>query len=226
MLTSVGATGLASVGVLGFTTEGSVRYTVTESVDVDGGTLEVDWRETYNGEVQEDTRSSTEDGAVIRLGNVLPGDVGTVSFRLRNPDSASSTVEPQLTLDLLGTAENEVIEPEEDAGDTSDGPEEGELQDFLNTKLWYDEGLANFEELGGDNATQDMAESLITGDAEGTLAEVADAVDGISLGELSPGDDVTVSFRWEFTDDQNVGVTQTDSVDFAFGLDTVNTGGS
>ncbi|MEF8887945.1 MAG: hypothetical protein V5A30_09075, partial [Haloarculaceae archaeon] len=94
------------------------------------------------------------------------------------------------------------------------------------TKLWYDEGLANFEELGGDNATQDMAESLITGDAEGTLAEVADAVDGISLGELSPGDDVTVSFRWEFTDDQNVGVTQTDSVDFAFGLDTVNTGGS
>ena len=226
MLTSVGAAGLASVGVLGFMTRRSIPYTKT--VAVAGEDLEVDWRETYNGEVQEDTRSSesTEDGAVIRLGNVLPGDVGTVSFRLRNPEDASSTVEPQLSLDLLGTAENEVVEPEKAAGDTSDGPDEGELQDFLDTKFWYDEGFANFEELGGDNATQDPGESLITSDdgAEGTLAEVAGAVNGVSLDQLSPGDEVTVSFRWEFADDSGVGVTQTDSVNFAFILDT--SGGS
>jgi len=230
MLTSVGATGLASVGVLGFMTRGSIPY--TETVAVEGGDLEVDWRETYNGEVLEDTRSSNtiKNGAVISLGNVLPGDVGTVSFRLRNPEDASSTVEPLLSLDLLGTAENEVVEPEKAAGDTSDGPDEGELQDFLDTKFWYDQGFMNFDVFGGDNATQDGGESLITSDdgAEGTLADVAGAVNSVSLTPLDPGEEVTVSFRWEFPGDlninRNIGVTQTDSVTFAFILDT--SGGS
>jgi len=213
-------------------TRGSVPYTKT--VPVEGGDLEVDWRETYNGEVLEDTRSEstyTEDGAVVSLGNVLPGDVGTVSFRLRNPDDddTSTTVTPELSLDLLGTAENGVVDPEREAGDTTDGADEGELQDYLETKIWYDEGLATFDVLGGDNATQDAGESLVTSDAEGTLAEVAGAVDAVSLGELSPGDEVTVAFRWEFdsdADSQDVDVTQTDSVSFAFGLDTVIPGGT
>lgn len=229
MLTTVGATGLASVGMLGFMTEDSIRY--TETVPVEGGALEVDWRETYRSdgetEVREDTRSTefTSEGAVIELDDVLPGDVGTVSFRLRNPEDSASTVESKLSLDLSETAENERIDPENEAGDTT--ADEGELQDFLDTKLWYDEGLANFDVLGGDNATQDGMESLITGDAEGTLADVADAVDNVSLGELGPGEDVTVSFRWEFdgdVDPRDVGITQTDRVKFAFLLDTTSTG--
>lgn len=230
MLSTVGATGLASVGVLGFMTRGSVRYTKT--VPVEGSSLEVDWRETYNGEVLENTRTESRfmmkgEGAVIDLEDVLPGDVGTVSFRLRNPEDADSTLEPKLALVLTETAEKERVDPEDEAGDDSTG--EGELQDFIDTKLWYDEGLMNFDVFGGDNATYD-GEELIADDAEGTLADVADEpdeVEYVSLGELGPSETVTVSFRWEFDSDadpQDVDVTQTDSVGFAFRLNTTSVG--
>jgi hypothetical protein len=219
ILSAVGAVG-AAIGGAGLITEPSLTYAATTTVEVESGTLEVDWRETYNGNVLEDTRSSTytQDGAVISLGNVLPGDVGTVSFRLRNPQSANSAVTPELSLNLLGTAENGIIDPEAEAGDTTGGADEGELQEYLDATLWYDEGLMTFDILGGDNATREMGESLITSGADGTLADVASAVDDTRLNELSPGEEVTVAFRWEFTDERNIGVTQTDSVTFAFNL--------
>lgn len=223
MLTTVGATGLGSVGVLGFSTEDSVRY--TKAVPVEGGTFEVDWRETYNNDVLEDTRTGsrfTSEGAVISLDDVLPGDVGTVSFRLENV--SDSTVEPALSLVMTETDENGRTEPEEQSGDESQ--DAGELQEFIHTELWYDQGLAGFEVFGGDNAVQDVGEDLITGGAEGTLADVVAEVKNVSLGQLDPDQTVTVSFRWEFEDRQDVNVTQTDSVGFKFDLDTVITGGS
>jgi hypothetical protein len=223
MLTTVGATGLGSVGVLGFSTKDSVRY--TKAVPVDGGTLEVDWRETYNNDVLEDTRTGsrfTSEGAVISLNDVLPGDVGTVSFRLENV--SDSTVEPALSLVMTETSENGRIEPEKQDGDES--RDTGELQEFIHTELWYDQGLGGFEVFGGDNAVQDVGEDLIVEGAEGTLADVAPEVNNVSLGQLNPDQTVTVSFRWEFKDRQDVNVTQTDSVGFKFDLHTAITGGN
>lgn len=228
MLSSVGVTGLASVGVLGFMTRGSVRYTKT--VPVDGEPLEIDWRETYNGEVQEDTRSGTElsEDAVIHLTDVLPGDFGTLSFQVRNPEDSGSSSSVTLSLVLAETAENEVVDPERESGD--DSSDTGELQDFIETKLWYDEGLMSLDEFGGDNVTHDLGEGTIV---EGTLAEVGgttEEVDGTTedLGTLAPGEEVTVAFRWEFNSDahsEEVDVTQTDSVNFDLDLD-FDTGGT
>lgn len=220
ILGAIGATGVASVAGLGFMTEDSIRYTQTSEVTLQttqqsSFTLEADWRETYNDQVLEDTRANVSaEGAVISLSDVLPRDTGTVSVRLTVTDAGDLEVLPELSLTLTGTAENGINEVEQEAGDTDS---DGELQNYLDVKLWYDEGLANYDPLGGDNAEQDMGESLISPDAEGTLAEVAAAVDGVALddaGCLGEGDSITVAFGWELTDDADINVVQTDSVTF------------
>ena len=218
LLTAGGATGLAAFGGVGILTRGSRAYTDTSVVQEGRVELEADWRETYNGDVLEDTRASEFEtgGALISLGDVMPGDVGTVSVRLRNVSEV--TAEPRFSLELTGTAENGVIEPERKAGD--DGGN-GELQEFLQTKLWYDGGLGGIGVLGGDNAVQDAGEGLLTEDAEGSLAAVAPAIESVSLATLGPGDSVTVSFRWSFDADaaaRPVEVAAGDSVTFAFDI--------
>jgi hypothetical protein len=223
VLAGIGATGLAALGALGVGTGDALVYTASAQMGSgDGFTLNADWRETYNGQVLEDTRANvSSDGAVISLNNVLPGDSGTFSFRFEvvpDSESDSPSVEPRLSLNLTETAENGINEPEEKAGDGS--PNTGELQDYVDVKLWYDEGLANYPVLGGGNATQDLGESLITDDdgAEGTLAEVSDAVDDVPLdrnGCLNTDETLTVTFGWEFpSGDGSENVVQGDSVTF------------
>jgi len=222
MLSAVGATG-AAVGGVGLITEPSVTYAETTTIEVESGTFEVEWRETYNGGVEEDTREDnyTENGRVINLENVLPGDVGTLSFRLTN--ISGSEAEPQLSLNLAGAAENGLEDPEREAGDTStDGnhPNEdfpGELQNYLQTSLWNDNGLLGVDWFGSDNATEDFGEPNI---ADGTLKEVAGSVNNESLGTLADGESTSVAFRWEFADAADVNITQGDSVAFGFELST------
>lgn len=227
VLAGVGTTGLAAVAGLGVGTRNTLAYTTTAQMDTgDGFVLDADWRETYNGDVLEDTRASQSEtgGAVISLGDVMPGDTGTFSFRLSvepTTEGDDVSVEPQLTLNLTETSENGINEPERKAGDDSENT--GELQDYLDVKLWYDEGLANYDIFGGDNATQDVDEPLITDDdgAEGTLAEVASAIDGVPLdrkGCLGTDETLTVTFGWEFAEDGTENVAQGDGVSFDFEL--------
>lgn len=226
LLATVGAAG-AAIGGAGLLTEPSLTYADSTTVQVGSTTLNVDWRETYNGEVKEDTRVSTESDPVINLGDILPGDVGTLSFRLTNP-SGSDSVDPELTLGLDQAHENGLEEPEKKAGDTStDAPENdfaGELQNHVDATLWKDTGLLGIDWFGADNATQEFGEEPII---NGTLKEVADGVEGEPLGTLAGGESTSVAFRWEYTESADVNESQGDSATFGFKLDPADsTGGT
>jgi hypothetical protein len=233
VLAAVGAAG-AAIGGAGLLTEPSLTYADTTAIEVESGTLEVDWRETYttggDQSILEDTLGRTgeftSEGAVISLGNVLPGDAGTLSFRLTN--ISTEEVNPQLSLNLERAAENGINEPEEKAGDTStDGdPQDedfpGELQNDLDASLWEDTGILGIDSFGADNATNDLGEPNI---ADGTLKTVAGSVNGYSLGPLPDGGQVSVAFSWQYTDDgaADINQSQGDSVTFGFELATPGT---
>jgi hypothetical protein len=219
VLAGIGATGLATVAGLGVGTGDAVVYPVSAQTESNGFTLEVDWRETYNGEVLEDTRAAdwTSTGPVISLTNVLPGDSGTFSFRIGVADGEETSVEPQVAFDLTATPENGRNEPERQAGDTS--PNDGELEDVVEAQIWEDEGFLDQPIFGGDNAERD-GEPLVREGAEGTLADVADALptdDPVSLGCLDGDETVTVALAWEFPrelDDRDINITQGDGATF------------
>mgnify|MGYP000270533228 CR=1 FL=1 len=162
-------------------------------------------------------------GAVVDLGNVLPGDEGTVVVGLL-ADAADATVWFRLRLDA--TPENGLVEPERTAGDTSD--QVGELQDAVAVSLWYDTGS-----LTGCDGRLNGGESFVTGlstlgDLDGSLVDVADDTeDGIALdfdllgsGCLPANTQQCVGFRWAIP--ESVGnAVQTDGVSFALEFATV-----
>jgi len=220
ILVGLGATGIASLAGIGIGTRRSLGFTTTETIESEGYHFVVDWRETYNGEILEDTRSVEfePEGAIVSLPNVVPGDVGTVSFRIGvESDDDELEVEPEFGLALQARTENSSTEPEETAGD--DTPDEGELQDFLSTLVWIDEGLANYDVLGGENAEFDTGETELAG---GTFEDVTPLE--VALGECLAADGeetVTVSLRWEFdpdVDSRPVNVTQSDGITFDIGI--------
>mgnify|MGYP000147401827 CR=1 FL=1 len=221
LLAGAGAAGLASVTGLSLLTDDALGY--THSATITGASevsLQSDWRATHNGRVVSksgDGVETTDDGATATVQNVLPGDTGTLSFQVtpESEDGEAPNVQPELTLELTETAENGLTEPERKAGD--DDRDEGELQDYLEVEVWYDTGIMGVEAFGGDNGTQDPREGLVDPEAEGTLAEVADALDDIAIGGcLGEGEDpLAVTMRWEFPDEQeDQNVTQGDSVEF------------
>jgi len=229
LLAALGGTGVAALGGLGLATNDAVEYTYASSHSCDDYTLNAEWRETYtrDGETTllEDTTPDNEgteedEPAVIHLQNVLPGDEGTVSFELtadKKTDSADDNFNPTLSLDLTGRAENEIIDPEGEAGDTTSGDQEGELQEYLYVKIWEDRGILGVDTFGGNNIVHEPGEPLL---AE---RQTFESVDGLEkdLTRIDATDDsssVPVTLRWEFPDDPGVNVTQTDSVTFTFDI--------
>lgn len=218
LLSALGATGVASAtGFVGLAAGTKDAVELTSATTWENG-LEFAWRETYNGNVVEQTSNvrMKPGEAVISLQDVLPGDAGTFTFRIRNTKEDAS-VNPHLSLDLTGAEERGRNEPERKAGDSSGT--RGELQQFLDVKLWIDGGAFDFLQFGGQNATMDVGETLVTSDASarGSLADVAGAVNEVPLKCLATDERVTVSFSWSFnTSAGDVNVTQTDAVDFDF----------
>ena len=256
-LASLGAVGLAAVGprvVRGLRGEPPfTRYTFAQSAGPD---LRIVWYELYNGEYQEDSNrftsgpplSNTSEsfndsakagrfvdttadaegkavnaGPVISLSNVLPGDEGVLVIGLLAED-ADARVWFRVSLDE--TAENGLYEPERVDGDTTET--DGELQDALDVRLWYDNGM-----FGGCNGQLDASEAFVTGlstlgDADGRLAAVADGTeDGLVLdfgpldsGCLPTGVERCVSFAWAI-DPAVDNTAQTDSVAFDVEFATV-----
>lgn len=226
LLAGVGLTGVAAAAGLGIGTGDELVYTASAQTESNGVTLDVDWRETYNGEVLEDTRSAewTADGPAISLGNVQPGDSGTFSVRIGVPDSQSASVAPQFSFVLTGTPENGINEPEQKAGDTS--ANDGELENVVQAKFWRDDGLFDgLAPLGGDNAVRDPGESLIPEGAQGTLEEVSTAFENegpVSFDCIEDEQTITVSFGWEFPaelDNGDVNIAQGDGVLFDLKID-------
>ena len=237
VLTGVGAASVAAFVGLGAGTDDAVDYTfASTALDCEGFDLNAEWRETYTTDsetilLENRTASGSEDSGredssdppIIALDDVLPEDSGVVSVRLGlDADGDDVTVEPELSLVLEETAENGLTDPEEEAGDTSQN--EGELQEYIDVAVWEDTGLMDIDVFGADNMERDFGERLLTNDdgedAEGTLAEVAKILDGVSLGTLNDdGDTVTVSFGWEFDSENDpINVTQSDSVKFTFDI--------
>ena len=196
-------------------------------------TVALDWRETVNGVVTEETDLSktstghTGDVGLVVDEAVLPGDTGAVTLRASLVDdtadgagSAAQSAAVSLHFALTDTAENGRNEPERAAGDET--AETGELQDFATIELWRDMGLGT-----GNGANEDIP-FVTDGDemiASGTLAEVdADPVfdDGYPLsrsGEpcLSVGESVYVTFRWSIPERAG-NVIQGDSAQFVVGV--------
>ena len=226
LLGVLGGTGVAAYLGLGYATGDSVRYTYASSHSCDGYTLDAEWRETYTRDDEttllENTMSSDgvepDEPSIIQLSNVLPGDRGTVSFRLtadRTNTDVNDTVSPTLSFDIVETAENGLIDPEEEAGDTTENT--GELQEYLDLTIWENTGILGVDALGADDLTQQIGEPTI---AEGTFAEVADTLNNETLGSITTDSDesVSVTLRWEFADDAGINVTQTDSVTFTLDI--------
>lgn len=241
-LAGLGASGFAAAGLgfggLALATEPSLAYTHSMETEVDGNDLLFEWVETYNGDTLEEATGTAEamadpPGMTISLEDVLPGDEGALGIRmtLQSASSSSPSVTPFFAFDLYGTDENDINNPEEKAGDTS--AVEGELQEYIDVKLWYDTGLMDVQPLGAANLEKNSGEPLIDDpDAEGKLADVAahfpnsldvDTDSSTDAGfPLDPQDGdclttdnaVIIAFRWAFPDSPGVNVTQSDSVSF------------
>ena len=223
LLAAIAGTSVATFAGLGYATDDAVRYTRASSHECGADdTLNADWRETYtrDGETTlfEDTTDSgsgtePDEPSIIQLGDILPGDSGTVSFKLEANNIESDSVTPTLGLELIETAENGINNPEREAGDTTENT--GELQNALQVRIWNNGGFLSIDRLGADDLTQNefLGEPTIE---EGTLAEVEEKLDNRELGTIDSGgdDSVSVTLRWEFTDSGDINETQTDSVTF------------
>lgn len=243
LLAGAGATGFASITGLSVLTADARGFThSTRITESSGVTLQSDWRATRNGETLSENGSAiatTDDGAAATVTNVLPGDSGTVSFKVTvDPDEDAAddvTVETSLWLDVTDTAENGYTEPEPetleggDVNDPGDPDGAGELQDHLQVEVWYDTGLFDVGGFGGENGVRDTGEGLVHPDAAGSFAAVADVLSepGVQIGGcLSAGEDLVVTMGWEFPSslpEQNA--TQGDSLTFDVTLDPSRCGG-
>ncbi|MCU4718192.1 hypothetical protein [Halapricum hydrolyticum] len=222
LLAGLGAVGVSTAGGLAIATEPARALDHTAT---DGDGLVLDWAATRNG--NDDPGSVTDTGSAFRysVSNLLPGDAGTLTVEMSLTDGTPDSI-PRLAFDLTGTEENDLTDPEREAGD--DTPNEGELQNYLDVTLFYDTGTLGVDVWGATNGEQDLGEGLIDPDAEGTLAEVAEALpdrgeEGVLLdanpttSETEPLTDensVTISFGWVFAGPPEINVTQTDSVSF------------
>lgn len=217
VLAALGSVGFVALGTGAATAIASPPLTRHERVQISEETpVDVDWRQTYNGEVIDDLDTVVGDDAV-RLENVLPGDRGSLSVRVSLPESAERSVAVDLAFDLAASPENGVNEPEATAGDR--GPP-GELPDYLDVSVWYDAVLAC-------NGTREPAEPLVAPEASGTLAEVDTALDGpVPVGPnpfnsqtncFGAGDAVCLSFAWSFDADAG-NVSQGDAAVVTFGV--------
>lgn len=222
LLAGITGGSVASLTGLALLTEGSRAYTDTMQVQtgaIDG--LVLDWRETYNGTTLTDRTAGTvtaaPSGPAISLGNVLPGDSGSLSVRLRiNTDGSGGTggpaVEPELTVSMTG-----------DLGSTV-------IHEYIDAAVWYDDGLFDIDALGSDNAERDPGERPVHPDASGTLGEIGVALgDGVVL-DASPNtpgtsclgadDAVTITFGWSFPPDQaDINTAQGDTIKFDIQFD-------
>lgn len=212
----------ASLGGVALMTGRSRAYTDTMQLQIEAiNDLVLDWRETYNGATLTDTTpgtvSTSSSGPAISLGNVLPGDAGSLSVRLRivtdGPGEANGpAVEPELTVSLKNAGESTSI------------------QEYIDAAVWYDTGLFDVGALGSDNAERDPGERLVHPNASGTLGDVAAALDDGVVLDASPNtpgatcfgadDAVTVTFGWSFPPDQaDINAAQGDMIEFDIQFD-------
>lgn len=248
MLAGIGGGTLAVGGVsLGQRTPRFARYTYAAATDdTSDGRLRVAWYETYNGAFQENQGGTTDgidatldpettpayvreasyvtdgSGPVVSVGNVLPGDSGTlvVGVEVLDDDAAEEFDAEALDVWFQGriveNAENGVNGPERAAGDVS--PDTGELATSTRIEVWRDGSP-----LGTCNGRKEFDEQLESALVARTsfadaFAETAPAgsPDGVlALSCLDPGALRCVALAWDLP--ATVGnLAQGDSLGFEF----------
>ena len=237
-LGSVGLTAAAGARLAGGSSPSFARYTLAQTTD-GPGSLRVSWYETYNGTPidspaddpsagpdatlgPETSPTYVEDapGAVVSLGNILPGDRGTLVVGLQAVDADLNVwFRPVVT----ENAENGQTEPEEtDEGVDADGV--GELGDLTEVLYWFD----NSAVFGACDGEADLFEPQVpTADGTGAAGTFLDVADAFETGVRLPFDGADgcpdalpadgnrcLGFRWELP--AEVGnVVQSDSLGFA-----------
>jgi hypothetical protein len=134
---------------------------------------------------------------VIQIGNVLPGDSGSLHIGLQAV--ADDPVTVSMTGSLDANDENGFSEPESAAGDTS--PNVGELASNVETTIWDDTGVA----LGGFGACDGTHQRIIDGAIEepviesGTLETVLGNLTDRTIVEClgTNADTYCIGFDWE-----------------------------
>jgi hypothetical protein len=249
VLTALGVAGLGTVAGTRFARADSppfARYTLAQTAD-GTGSLRVSWFETYNGAAVEATggtptanATDTLDpatgptyvpdapGAVVSLGNVLPGDEGTLVVGLQAVDADLNVwFRPVVTED----AENGQSEPEAVAEGADDGT--GELGARTEVRFWLDNSVV----FGACDGHPDLFEPPVPtadgSDPSGPFVDVAGAFgDGVRLPfdgaegcpDALPADgNRCVGFRWALPEDVGNEV-QTDSLSFALAFAAVSCG--
>jgi hypothetical protein len=219
------------------------QYTYASDGDVDDRRVRVAWYERYNGAFRE-TQGGTTDpgfddtldpdsapgyadeatyvtdgsGPVLNVGNVLPGDEGTLVVGLEVVDDGDFVAEPLdiwLQARLTVDSENDITGPERAAGDTT--ATDGELDDQVVVELWRDGAP-----LGSCNGRQDFLESLESpivarsplSVAFDPTSDIGDADGRRILASLAPGQTRCLALSWAFPESTATNAAQGDGVTF------------
>jgi len=240
----LGALGLGAGGVLARGHPAYTYYTYASPGDLDDRRLRVAWYERYNGRYQENqvgTANATLDesldpdalpeyvqdatfvtdstGPVVAVGNVLPGDEGTLVVGLdvvEDGDVVAEPIDVWLHAAVTSDEENGRVGPEIREGDATDG--DGELDEEVTVELWRDGSP-----LGSCNGRTEFDEVLegpivartSVRDAFGPSSPVGTATGIRVFSGLSPGASRCVALAWEFPVDTSTNRSQGDSVSFA-----------
>jgi hypothetical protein len=229
LLAGFGGATLAIGGVtLGRRSPRFSRYTyAAPDDDTNDGLLRVAWYETYNGVLVEN-HAGTDDGAaatldpnsvpayvedatlvldatgpVVSIGNVMPGDAGTLVVGLEVvDDGGAEALDVWFRGSVTDDAENGINEPEATDGDTT--LDDGELDEAAVVEVWVDGSP-----LGSCNGVVDLDESLreplvAAAPFADAFAPTVDA-GGLRVFDdcLAPGALRCVALSWELPADAN-----------------------
>ena len=178
LIISLSVIGLAAAVAIG----GTIAY-FNDTETSEGNTftageldLKIDNTSYYNGELNTETTWTYQDpiGLFFNFQDLKPGDWGedTISLHVYDNDAWAC-----MDFNLYNADDNGLIEPEESAGDTTDGPGRGELQNQINFVWWADDGDNVLEE--GENVFQQM---ISLGELNAFSIALADASGGGVLG--------------------------------------------
>lgn len=177
--------------------------------------LRVDWAEYYNSnrvESQNELTDNEQDEPVVTLDSVLPGDHGRLAFGLsaESQSQMQQSVAVQMRLRLLANDENNRVQPEAEAGDDPDDPNDdfdGELGDYVDVTTWYDTGFNVGDSViygGCDGRFNSFGEGRID-ELSGTFVDAASDSWVTIVGPDAPEDcldvredgTLCIGFQWE-----------------------------
>ena len=140
--------------------------------------------------------------------DIKPGDSGVADVNVHN----SGTVAGWLSMKLINCVndENELLEPETEAGDTT--ADEGELDQFLYLVIWFDDNNDGVKQPGW-RVLPGGEQPIIEGYFDG-LCGIKIPIDGDpTYDKLEPGMTWTIGIKWSLASEVG-NIIQSDSLTF------------